>query len=222
MENWPVFTPVGDSALLIEFGRTLDEVINDRVLALDAALAANPPVGMCEAVPAYASLLVNYDPLVTDAAALAGAVRGVTVADAARAAAEHVVPVCYDDATGPDLAAAAAALVMPVEDLIARHLAGEYRVYMYGFAPGYAYLGGVPAELRLPRKTEPVRSRPVGSVMITGGQCLVTTLPMPTGWWVIGRSPLRILQPDAARPFRFDPGDRVRFTRISRGELEAG
>jgi inhibitor of KinA len=73
----------------------------------------------------------------------------------------------------------------------------------------------------LPRKSEPVRSRPVGSVMIAGGQCLVTTLPMPTGWWVIGLSPFQILRPDDEKPFVFEVGDRIRFQRISRDELAA-
>ncbi len=85
---------------------------------------------------------------------------------------------------------------------------------MYGFAPGYAYLSGVPEAIHLPRKPAAVRGYPVGSVMIAGAQCLITTLPMPTGWWVIGRTPLRVLDTDARRPFLFEPGDRVRFVRV--------
>jgi inhibitor of KinA len=93
---------------------------------------------------------------------------------------------------------------------------------MYGFAPGYAYLAGVPEEIRLPRKQAAVRDISAGSVIIAGPQCLVTTLTMPTGWWIIGRSPTRILRgEDVNRPFLFDVGDRVRFRRISRDVFEA-
>ena len=92
---------------------------------------------------------------------------------------------------------------------------------MYGFAPGYAYLAGVPDRLRLPRKPAAVRGVEAGSVIVAGPQCLITTLKMPTGWWIIGRSPTRVLTGDAERPFLFDVGDRVRFRRIGRAEFEA-
>jgi inhibitor of KinA len=97
---------------------------------------------------------------------------------------------------------------------------GDYGVFMYGFAPGYAYLAGVPECIQLPRKPEPVRGVAAGSVVIAGPQCLVTTLTMPTGWWIIGRSPTRILTAQEDRPFLFDVGDRVRFRRIGRGEFD--
>jgi inhibitor of KinA len=91
---------------------------------------------------------------------------------------------------------------------------------MYGFAPGYAYLAGVPEVLRMPRKPAAVRGIPAGSVLIAGQQCLVSTITMPTGWWVIGRSAARILTDDSARPFLFDVGDEVRFRRVTRAEYE--
>jgi inhibitor of KinA len=93
---------------------------------------------------------------------------------------------------------------------------------MYGFAPGYAYMDGVAPALHLPRKAVPVRSRPPGTIMIAGGQCLITTLPMPTGWWVIGATRTPVLRPDDAQPFLFQPGDRVRFIRQSRTDFDAG
>ena len=104
---------------------------------------------------------------------------------------------------------------------LAAHVAGEYSVYMYGFAPGYAYLAGVPAALQLPRKASAVRGIPAGSVLIAGPQCLVTTVTMPTGWWIIGRSPTRILRAEAEHPFLFDVGDGVRFRRIDRAAFDA-
>src|SRR5690606_14886683 len=103
----------------------------------------------------------------------------------------------------------------------AAHLAGQYEVFMYGFAPGYAYLAGVPEAIRMPRKPTALRGVAAGSVLIAGPQCLVSTITMPTGWWNIGRSPTRILTDDPERPFLFDIGDRVRFRRIGRAEYDA-
>ncbi len=219
----PVAKPVGDTGLLFEFGTAIDPAVFDRILAIDAALAADPPLGMRETVPAYVSLLVVYDPLVTDAAALEADVRARigSTATTPPAGSDHVIPMCWDADLAPDLADAAAQLGMAPEALIAAHLGAEYRVYMYGFAPGYAYMDGVPPALHLPRKAVPVRSRPVGSIMIAGGQCLITTLPMPTGWWVIGATATPVLRIGDASPFLFQPGDRVRFAAQSRAGYEA-
>jgi inhibitor of KinA len=212
----PAFRPAGAGALLADFGDAIDEALFARVVALDRALAADPPPGLIETVPAYTSLLLVFDPLVTDHAAIEAQAAPLAAAPATdfAGAATHDVPVCYEGEAAPDLAAVAERLGMSAEAVIAAHLAGDYRVFMYGFAPGYAYLGGVPDALHLPRKAAAVRGHPVGSVMVAGPQCLITTLPMPTGWWVIGRTPLRVLAADADRPFLFDPGDRVRFTRV--------
>lgn len=207
---FPLIKPVGAGALLIELGDRIDAQINARVIALDRALTAAAPKGLAETVPAYASLLLTFDPLITDGTALAAEVLHLAQTQPAKTASEreHIVPVCYD---GPDLDAAAKSAGLTVEQTIAAHLSGDYRCYMYGFAPGYAYLGGVPEALRLPRKASAERGHPVGSIIVAGAQCLITTLPMPTGWWVIGRTSFRVLDPLGERPFRFEPGDRVRF-----------
>jgi inhibitor of KinA len=212
----PVVRPVGDSALLIDFGDRVDEAINARVIALDRALAVSPPRGLVETVPAYCSLLIEFDPLVTsqaDVATAALALARIAVAEAATGH-EHVVPISFADADAPDLACVAELTGLSSEAAISAFLAARYRVFMYGFAPGYAYMGGVPPALHLPRKPVAERGHPVGSVIIAGPQCLITTLPMPTGWWVIGRTPLVVLDPRGERPFRFDPGDTIRFERM--------
>ena len=105
--------------------------------------------------------------------------------------------------------------------MIVAHLAGEYSVFMCGFAPGYAYLAGVRDAIQLPRKPSPIRGVPAGSVIIAGPQCIVTTLTMPTGWWRIGRSPTPILGSDEKRPFLLDVGDGVKFNRIDRRAFDA-
>lgn len=220
---FPCFTPVAEHSLLVEFGERIDRDVHARVLALDTALAAAPSAGFREAVPAYASLLIRFDPLTTDHPAVEAHAR--TLLDqplAPRSPTPREVEVCYEADLFPDLAEVARATGLSPEAVIAAHLAGRYEVYMYGFAPGYAYLAGVPEALHMPRKAAALRGVPAGSVLIAGPQCLVSTITMPTGWWIIGRSPTRILTRDPARPFLFDVGDPVRFRRISRAEYEAG
>lgn len=220
----PVYRPVGDTALMVEFGDVIDAGLHARVLALDAALAAAPFPGFREAVPAYASLMVRFDPIETDHAAAITALDALLAhAPAAKGEpARREVAVCYDGDLGPDLAVVAEATGLSVEAVIAAHLAGDYSVFLYGFAPGYAYMAGVPEALRLPRKPAAVRDVPAGSVIIAGPQCLVTTLTMPTGWWRLGRSPTAILTGDAGHPFLFDVGDHVRFRRISLDDYHGG
>jgi inhibitor of KinA len=214
--------PVGDQGLLVEFGDRIDETVHACVLAFDEALRASPFEGFTESVPAYASVFVGYDPLVTDRARVGAHAERLLENLAPAAGHDRVieVEVCYDEPFAPDLGPVAERLGLSKEAVIAAHLEGDYKVFMYGFAPGYAYLGGVPPAMHLPRKTAPVRNVPAGSVIIAGPQCLVTTITMPTGWWIVGRSPTRILSPEADNPFLFDVGDRVRFRRIDRHALE--
>lgn len=214
MTGFPVFRPVAEHGLLVEFGDRIDAAAHAAVLALDRALALLPFAGFIEAVPAYVNLLVRFDPLTTDHAAVEAALRGLLgAADAVPVGRVHGVDVVYD---GPDLEAVAQACGLTVEGVIAAHLAGDYQVALYGFAPGYAYLSGVPQVLRLPRKDAAVRGVAAGSVIIAAGQCIVTTLTMPTGWWIIGHSPTVILDAKGPCPFLFDVGDRVQFQRVVR------
>lgn len=216
------FRAIADHALLIEIGDKITDDTYAAVLALDRALAATPFPGFREAVPAYVNLLVEFDPLITDHEHARAHIERLLV-DARPepiVGTDREVLICYDDPYAPDLAEVARRTGLDREAVIAGHLAGDYRVFMYGFAPGYAYLAGVPERIQLPRKPSPVRNVPAGSMAIAGPQCIVSTLVMPTGWWVIGRSPTRILTGEENRPFLFDVGDRVIFRRITRQQLE--
>ena len=219
----PVFRPVADHAVLVEFGTAISDAVHDAVLQLDQALAAQPFSGFNEAIPAFVNLLVEFDALITDHALVESHLRRLLAAPATAKTTQALreVLVCYDASFAPDLEAVARQTGLSPDAVINGHRAGRYDVYMYGFAPGYAYLAGVPQALRQDRKPSPLRGIPAGSVLIAGPQCLVTTMIMPTGWWIIGRSPTRILTGDAARPFLFDVGDCVVFRRISPAEFEA-
>ncbi|MCZ0960729.1 5-oxoprolinase subunit B family protein [Paracoccus benzoatiresistens] len=146
-------------------------------------------------MPAYAAILIRFDPLACDHAAAERAARQLLDQGPGANAASTLreVLVCYDGDLAPDLARVAQATGLGPQEVVAAHLSGQYEVVMYGFAPGYAYLAGVPDAIRMPRKPAPVRGVPAGSVLVAAGQCLVSTLAMPTGWWIIGRSPTRIL-----------------------------
>ncbi len=216
------FRPVAERALLAEFAQAIDPIAYAAVMQLDATLSAHPFAGFIEAVPAYVSLLVVFDPLVTDHVTVEVALRGLLTGPPSPVIkpAEREVLVCYDADLAPDLAAVAQATGMSPESVIAAHLTGDYAVFMFGFAPGYAYLTGVPQALHLSRKPKAIRGVPAGSVLMAGAHCIVSTLTMPTGWWIIGRSPTPILQDDPDRPFLFDVGDKVRFRRIDRATFD--
>jgi inhibitor of KinA len=220
---FPQFRPVADQALLVEF----DHVINDQayanVMSLDTKLAQTPFPGFTQSVPAYVSLLVAFDALVTDHAAVERAIKALlnTPEIPPPKGILREVEICYDPDLAPDLAEVAQRTGLTEEAVINAHLGQTYQVFMYGFAPGYAYLNGVSPILHLPRKSSAKRGVPAGSVIIAGGQCLITTLTMPTGWWIIGRSPTRILRDDSDQPFLFNVADQVRFKRIDRKTFDA-
>ncbi len=212
----PQFKAIADHALLVTFAEEISDAAHGAVLALDAALGANPPDGMIETVPAMVNLLVSFDPILTDHDAIKTYVQGCLGASlkARTEGITRTVQVCYEAPFSPDLAAVSSATGLTPEAVINAHLSGDFRVLMYGFSPGYAYLSGVPGAIQVPRKPAPVRDVPAGSVIIAGPQCLITTLKMPTGWSIIGRSPTAILTGDPDAPFLFDVGDRVTFQRI--------
>jgi inhibitor of KinA len=223
MSRFPIFRPVAEHGVLVEFGDSITPEAHRAVLHLDAMLAEFPCSGFREATPAYVNLLVQFDPDIADHAEIETHLRELIARPplAERVRGQREVLVCYDAELAPDLAEVAHRTGLSPEAVIAAHLAGDYSVFLYGFAPGYAYLGGLPDALTLPRKAAAVRDVPAGSVIIAGPQCIVTTLTMPTGWWRIGRSPTQILRRDPARPFLFDVGDAVSFRRISRADYEA-
>jgi inhibitor of KinA len=220
---FPRFRAVADQAVLVEFGDVISEPAHSQVMSLDTKLAQTPFHGFVEAVPAYVSLLVCFDALCTDHAAVKTAVKALldTPALLPNKGRIREVDVCYEEEFCPDMMAVSEQTGLSADAIIGAHLGATYRVVMYGFAPGYAYLGGLPAALHIPRKPSAKRGVAAGSVIIAGGQCLIATLTMPTGWWIIGRSPTRILRDSSAKPFLFDVSDEVRFTRIDRATFDA-
>lgn len=212
----PHFKAVADHALLVTFADQISDEAHASVIALDRAITHNPPDGIIETVPALVNLLIAFDPIVTDHSMIEGKVRTFleNLATQRIEGVQRRVQICYETCLAPDLEAVSSATGLSIDAVINAHLTGDFQVLMYGFAPGYAYLSGVSENIHVPRKTAAVRDVPAGSVIIAGPQCLITTLTMPTGWSIIGRSPSPIFTGDPAHPFLFDVGDRVAFERI--------
>ncbi|MGB0902184.1 5-oxoprolinase subunit B family protein [Halocynthiibacter sp.] len=219
----PRFQPVGDSGVMIRFGDVIREDIHADVLAMDSAITrANIP-GVRELVPSFTGLLVVYDPLKTEYQTLMQAISALSVGGAqASEAREWVLPTCYEDGFAPDLQMVSDQTGLSTDAVINAHTGATYKLYMYGFAPGYGYLGGTDDSIQLPRKTAPVRDIPKGAVMIAGPQCIVTTMVMPSGWWVIGRTDFEVFQPFSDDPFPISVGDTIRFKRVSQDDLMRG
>ncbi len=212
--RYPRILPVGEAAFTVECGDAVDALLNRQVHALAAALRARPVPGLIETVPTYRSLLVMYDPQVSCAetmrAALTNALDALTKADLPVGRLVEI-PVCYGGEWGPDLADVAAHCGMSAQAVIELHAQPEYTVAMLGFAPGFAYLLGLPEALATPRLATPRVRVPPGSVGIAGAQTGVYALSTPGGWRIIGRTDLTLFDPGRAEPFVLRAGDRVRF-----------
>ncbi len=215
---------MGEGAKLVTLADGMSESAIAAGAAAAAHLSAHRPPGVDEVVPAYGRVCVSYQAgAVADwaasgpSAAIEEWVRTTLTGEDPQVSAKReeprdiTIPVCYSSVEGPDLEASAQQLGISVEELVTRHTAAAYRVGAVGFAPGFAYLTGLPDDLRLQRLAEPrVRVEP-GSVGIGVGQAGVYPSALPGGWRIIGRTNLRLFDPGQARPSLLAVGDRVRF-----------
>ncbi|MFB9267472.1 5-oxoprolinase subunit PxpB [Bradyrhizobium erythrophlei] len=212
----PRLLPSGDSAITVEFSRSIDDAANRRVLALDRLIAAEPIGGITETVPTYRSLLVHYDPVRIGFDALgeqllARAARALPVAGNTR---RWRIPVAYGGEHGIDLEDVAKVLNTTPDDIVARHVAGDYRVAMIGFTPGWSYLSGLDQFLHLPRRQDPRLLTPAGTISIGGVQTGVQCIAGPSGWHLLGRTAVRTYQLHRDPIFLLEPGDAVTFTAV--------
>jgi inhibitor of KinA len=219
----PRFLDAGEAALVVEFGTVVDPAIHDRVMALDRAVAALGLPGVHETVPTYRSLMIHYDPLVLDRRALIQAVRKIEAAPEQPHEPEALwtIPCCYDPDLGEDIAAVADTTGLSPQRVVALHAGATYRVYMYGFAPGFCYLGGVAPELVVSRRPTPRAPHPPNTILVGGGLTLIATFSMPTGWWLLGRTPERMFAPAREPSFLVSVGDALRFEPVDRPTFEA-
>jgi len=214
--------PAGDTALVIEFGDRIDVHISAKVLSLAQRLNNLRLDGIIETVPTIRSLIIHYEPLtVSQAAVQAQILQLMEELDSAeQSGRKWQLPVCYDPQIAPDLHDVAARTGLSEAQVVERHSAATYHVYMLGFLPGLAYLGDVPAELGLPRRESPRSKIPAGSVGIAGAMTCIYPMDTPCGWHLVGRSPVPLWDRRRETGALLAPGDHVSFKPVSLREYE--
>ena len=210
----PNIFPLGDSALLVQLGDEIDITVNQHVHALDALINISPLDGVVETVPAYATLLIHYDPLILTYAEI----RKWVLAKldqleevSLRKPRQLEVLVQYGGEHGIDLQFVADYHHLRVEDVIRIHTERTYVIYMMGFTPGFPYMGKLDDAIVTPRLETPRTRVPAGTVAIAGSQTGIYPIDSPGGWRLIGWTPLQLFNPESEPPFLFSPGDEVRF-----------
>jgi inhibitor of KinA len=207
----------GDAAVVVRLPERIDPALNTWCVAF--AHAAEDRFGpiVRDVVIGYCTVTIYFDPLTVDAQWLEGEVRtvagGLEVDDWEEGSLIEV-PVCYGGEYGPDLADVARFGGCSEEDVVDLHLSREYRVYLVGFVPGFAYMAEVESRIAAPRRSAPRMAVPQGSVAIAGGQTGIYPAVTPGGWNIIGRTPVKPYDTARQEPSLFHPGDRVRFHRI--------
>jgi inhibitor of KinA len=222
---------LSEFAVTVEFGQKIAENLLNAVNRLNELLYRQPFTGFRTTVPAYSTLTVFYDPVLVIKSNLTGTscfekvsaylndlnlqkktanlVKGDTI----------IIPVCYGENFGPDLEEVASLHQISTGDVIKLHSAATYKVYMIGFVPGFAYLGGMDERLATPRKATPRKSVPAGAVGIAGQQTGVYPLATPGGWQIIGQTPVRLFDMNRRQPSLLKPGDTVLFKPIGLNEF---
>lgn len=235
MDNLPDYTifPLGDTALTIDFGNSIDDSINHKVLALFHSIKQNRLPGIIELVPAYSSLTVYYDVLQTKkiypqyktafdalSVTLAGKLKE-PLSDTIINEELIRIPVCYDPEFALDMEELVKAKNISAEDIIRIHTSKLYTVYMLGFLPGFTYMAKVDDSISIPRKPVPRIKVEAGSVGIAGLQTGVYPLASPGGWQIIGRTPLRLFNAGSESFTLLKPGNKVQFYSISKDEFNS-
>lgn len=223
--------PLGDHAVTVHFGNTIDASINRVVLELFECLRQNPIPGVLDIVPAYASLTVVYDTVAIkktnahlaafdDIASQINTILQNETRDISLHSKTIHIPVCYDLSLGIDLETIALQKNMQLEDIIRLHHSKIYRVFMLGFLPGFAYMGTVDEHIAMPRKATPRSCVAAGSVGIAGFQTGIYPVDALGGWNIIGQTPLQMFSPKYAESCLLQPGDEVIFKPIGLQEFK--
>jgi KipI family sensor histidine kinase inhibitor len=210
----PKIVPLGDSALLVQLGDEIDVTLNQQVHALAALINSSRFEGVIETVPAYATLLVHYDPLILSFVQMKNYLRekvAQVTANEFRNPRRVEVPVRYGGEYGVDLESVAGLCQLQIEDVIRIHSQKIYIVFMMGFTPGFPYLGKLEDAIIVPRLETPRTRVPAGTVAIAGSQTGIYPIDSPGGWQLIGWTPLQLFDPESESPFLFSPGDEVKF-----------
>ena len=216
-ERTPVFLPSGDRAIVVEFGSEIDPGLNAQVHRATAAIERAQLDGVVELVPTYRSLMVHYNPSLTHPDDLQNAILSLNLSEMAESGGQRIVeiPTLYGGEFGPDIGFVAENAGMSESDVIEIHSGADYLVYAMGFSPGFPYLGGLDPRLNTPRLTTPRTLIPGGSVGIAETQTGAYPVASPGGWQLIGRTPLKLFEPESDPPAIINAGDLVRFIALA-------
>ena len=212
----------GDSGLVVEFADRIDPAVSARVLDLDRAVLDARLPGVLETLPTYRTLFVRFDPLAADAPRLEERLREMAAGARSDARPGRLwrVPVSYGGVHGEDLEHVAREKGLSTDEVVALHSQAIYHVYMLGFVPGYAYLGGLDPRLHISRRVNPRLRTPAGMIAIGGQQASIQSIAAPSGWHMLGRTPVRLFDMRRPEPFLIAPGERVTFTPVDAARFE--
>ncbi|ASF38342.1 allophanate hydrolase subunit 1 [Halobacillus halophilus] len=228
------FQPLGDQAVVIDLGNEISQTIHEEVQSISKLLEEHQPEWMIEYIPAFTNITILYSPLFvyqqikqTDTLPydwVCDQLRQMLTQNKRDKVPEPrtiEIPICYGGKYGPDLSYVAEYTDLKEDEVINRHMNGNYIVYMIGFAPGFPYIGGMDETISTPRRDDPRLEIPAGSVGIAGSQTGVYPITTPGGWQLIGQTPLQLFQPEEDPPSLLQAGDKIKFTSISEKEYLA-
>ncbi len=217
--NAPKFLSSGDSAITVEFGNEISAEINACVHALDKALHKKNILGIVETVPTFRSLLIIYDPCITGGEKLKAKIKKLCGdLEASSEGKKRIIeiPVLYGGEYGEDLKDVAEINKLTEDEVIKIHSGTDYLIYMLGFLPGFAYLGGLDDRIKTPRLQNPRTKIHAGAVGIGGEQTGIYPLSSPGGWRLIGTTPVKPYDPERDEPILYSAGDYIRFVPIDK------
>lgn len=222
MQNKIKLLTAGDSSILLQFGNTIDPAINRKIAATVQLMREQHINGVTDVIPAFCSLLINYDPRVISYEQIKRRMEAlvkidVTAGDTRKRVFE--IPVCYGGEYGPDIQNIADHAGLSVEEVIQIHTSRDYLIYMLGFLPGFTYLGGLDERIHTPRLANPRIRIPAGSVGIGGSQTGIYPMDSPGGWQLMGMTPVKTYDPGREVPILVEAGDYIRFVAIDEDEF---
>lgn len=232
MTNLYKIFPLGDAAITLDMGNSINEALNQKALAMQLWLLAHPFEGLKDCLVSYSSLTVQYNPVIVKKYYNLQTTVFAWVSDYLKRAFDKSIqttqvekeiikiPVCYEGNFAPDLAALALQKQLTEQEVVNIHTTTIYNVYMIGFLPGFSYMGEVNERIAVPRKQHPTQVL-AGSVGIAGSQTGIYPLNSPGGWQIVGRTPLRLFDPFVPEPVKLQAGDKVQFYSITQQEFDS-
>ncbi|MBQ7245489.1 MAG: 5-oxoprolinase subunit PxpB [Firmicutes bacterium] len=220
----------GDSAVSIRFPEEISEQVNREVIyyldCIKSEMAEGKLSGVFDVIPSYAAILLCFDPLVTDGETIKNEVEEIILNNFSKELLSHdkniiEIPVMYGGEYGPDLENVSKHTGLSQEEIIKLHSEPLYPVYMIGFLAGFPYLGGMNPSIATPRLDTPRLSVPEGSVGIAGLQTGIYPIDSPGGWQIIGRTPIKLYDPESSSPFLLSPGDHIKFIPIDKAAFDS-